>query len=74
MEMQKTEVRRQNAEDSSQKQILIQQTSSPAFRGLYGPDNKLITTPTEIKKKPVKRAHVIRYFGYPADKQLLSSV
>ena len=42
------------------------------FKGLYGPDNKMIL-PVE-KKTPVKRAHVVRYFEYPAEKQLLGHV
>ena len=42
------------------------------FKGLYGPDNR----PLAVTKKqaPVKRAHVIRYFDYPAEKKLLGLV
>jgi integrase/recombinase XerC len=39
---------------------------------LYGPDNRLIES-TETKK-PVKRAYVIRYFGYAEEKKLLGLV
>ena len=44
------------------------------FRGLYGPDNRIIMKPVIEKKEKVKRAYVIRYFGYPAEKKLLSHV
>jgi integrase/recombinase XerC len=39
---------------------------------LYGPDNKPLAVSTQ--KAPVKRAYVVRYFGYPAEKKLLSLV
>lgn len=43
---------------------------SAEFKGLYGPDERLIVQPEEIKKPKVKRAHVIRYFSYEAEKKL----
>jgi site-specific recombinase XerD len=39
------------------------------FKGLYGPDNKMIISPE--KKERVKRTHIVRYFSYAAEKKLL---
>ncbi len=44
---------------------------SGEFKGLYGPDERLIPMAEETKKPRIKRAHVIRYFSYQAEKTLL---
>ncbi len=41
------------------------------FKGLYGPDDRLI--PVE-KKEKVKRTHIVRYFSYPAEKKFLGLI
>ena len=47
-------------------------TSSAEYKGLYGPDDRLI--PAAGKETRVKRAHVVRYFGYGEEKKLVGFV
>ncbi len=46
-------------------------TRNAEFKGLYGPDNKLLRTLNIEPRTRIKRAHVIRYFSYQAEKKLI---